>query len=59
MHLRLQWHNYFQKGVSIKGIINARVLDVFHVKLVGEPLENSEEEDVYFNYNVTCAGHEC
>ena len=55
MHLRLLWYNYFQKGVSKNGIINACVLDVFHVKLIGEPLENSED----FYYNVTCAGHEC
>ena len=38
---------------------NACVLDVFHVKLIQEPLENREEEDIYFNYNVTLSEHEC
>ena len=53
MHLRLLWHNYFQKRVSKKGIINVCVLDVFHVKLIGEPLENGEEEDIY-SYGGVC-----
>ena len=48
-----------KKAYQKKRINNACVLNVFHVKLIPEPLENREEEDICFNYNVTCAGHEC